>query len=71
MTNVHNIFKGKLLKVDELAVEIKAKNIRLILQSEKFDRGLEQMVLCSQAVKLNEDHLMLSSMVAIFFIVQL
>jgi hypothetical protein len=26
------------------------------LQSEKFDRGLEQMVPCSQAVKLDEDH---------------
>jgi hypothetical protein len=26
------------------------------LQSEKFDRGLEQMVSCSQAVKLDEDH---------------
>jgi hypothetical protein len=37
-------------------LEIKAQNIRLILQSEKFDRGLEQMVLCLQAVKLDEDH---------------
>lgn len=37
-------------------LEIKAENIHLILQSEKFDRGLEQMVLCSQAVKLDEDH---------------
>lgn len=64
-------------------------NIRLILASEKFDRGLEQMVPCSQAVKLDEDHhhlvefykcylnkeifilVMLSSMAAIFFIVQL
>lgn len=69
-------------------LEIKVQNIRLILQSEKFDRGLEQMVLCPQAVKLDEDHhlvefykcylnkkifipVMLSSMVAIFFIVQL
>jgi hypothetical protein len=37
-------------------LEIKAQNIHLILQSEKFDRGLEQMVPCSQAVKLNQDH---------------
>lgn len=37
-------------------LEIKAQNIHLILQSEKFDRGLGQIVLCSQAVKLNEDH---------------
>ncbi|WNY30166.1 hypothetical protein [Acinetobacter calcoaceticus] len=37
-------------------LEIKAQNIRLILQSEKFDHGLEQMVLCSQAVKLDEQH---------------
>lgn len=37
-------------------LEIKAQNICLILQSEKFDHGLEQMVLCSQAVKLDEQH---------------
>nr|WP_228128127.1 hypothetical protein [Acinetobacter calcoaceticus] len=37
-------------------LEIKAQNIRLILQSEKFDRGLEEMVPCSQAVKLDEQH---------------
>ncbi|GAA5584979.1 hypothetical protein Acal01_00110 [Acinetobacter calcoaceticus] len=55
MTNVHNIFKDKLLK-DMHVLEIKAQNIHLILQSEKFDRGLEQMVPCSQAVKLDEDH---------------
>ena len=30
-------------------------NICLISESQKFDRGLEQMVLCSQAVKLDED----------------
>lgn len=55
MTSVHNIFKDKLLK-DMHVLEIKAQNIHLILQSEKFDRGLEQMVPCSQAVKLDEDH---------------
>jgi hypothetical protein len=55
MTNVHNIFKDKLLK-EMHVLEIKAQNIHLILQSEKFDRGLEQMVSCSQAVKLDEDH---------------
>ncbi|WP_264673669.1 hypothetical protein [Acinetobacter calcoaceticus] len=37
-------------------LEIKAQNIRLILQSEKFDRGLEEMVPCSQGVKLDEQH---------------
>jgi hypothetical protein len=41
MTNVHNIFKDKLLK-DMHVLEIKAQNIHLILQSEKLDRGLEQ-----------------------------
>lgn len=44
MTNVHNIFKGKLLKVDARAGDKGTMNIRLILASEKFDRGLEQMV---------------------------
>ena len=31
-------------------------NIRLILESQKFDRGLGQMVLCMQVVKFNKDH---------------
>jgi len=31
-------------------------NIRLILESQKFDHGLEQMVLCMQVVKFHEDH---------------
>ncbi|VAX44654.1 Uncharacterised protein [Acinetobacter calcoaceticus] len=64
-------------------------NIRLILESQKFDHGLEQMVPCMQVVKFHEDHqhlfefykyylnkeifilVTLSSMAAIFFIVQL
>lgn len=31
-------------------------NIRLILESQKFDHGLEQMVPCMQIVKFHEDH---------------
>ncbi|CAI3109634.1 MULTISPECIES: hypothetical protein [Acinetobacter] len=64
-------------------------NIRLILESQKFDHGVEQMVSCMQVVKFHEDHqhlfefykyylnkeifipVTLSSMAAIFFIVQL
>jgi len=42
MTNVHNIFKGKLLKVGARAGDKGTMNILLILAPEKFDRGLEQ-----------------------------
>jgi len=70
-------------------LEIKAQNIRLIFQSEKFDRGLSKWCHVHMVVKLDEDHhhliefykcylnkeifipVMLSSMAAIFFIVQL
>lgn len=31
-------------------------NIRLILESQKFDHGVEQMVSCMQVVKLDEGH---------------
>ncbi|MEN8281560.1 hypothetical protein [Acinetobacter gerneri] len=54
--NIFNIFKAKLLKVDARAADKGGLNIRLIFESEKLDRGLEQMVPCSQPVKLDPDH---------------
>ena len=40
--NIFNIFKAKLLKVDARAADKGGLNIRLIFESEKLDRGLEQ-----------------------------
>ncbi|EOQ63605.1 hypothetical protein F935_01234 [Acinetobacter calcoaceticus ANC 3811] len=31
-------------------------DIRLILEAQKFDLGLEEIISCSQAVKLDEQH---------------
>ncbi|MGR2824933.1 hypothetical protein FY048_05270 [Acinetobacter sp. 1124_18A] len=31
-------------------------DIRLILESQKFDLGLEEIVSCSQGIKLDEQH---------------
>jgi hypothetical protein len=52
----HNIFFGKLLKVEEKVNDKKETIIRLIFKSQKFDRGLEEMVACSQPIKLDEAH---------------
>lgn len=49
------ILKAKLLNV-ETSVNEKGVNIRLIFQSQRFDRGLDQIVPCSQNVKIIEDH---------------
>ncbi|WP_445115677.1 hypothetical protein [Acinetobacter sp. WZC-1] len=49
------IFKAKLINVD-LTPNEKGLNMRLIFESERFDRGLEKMVPCSQNVKVIEDH---------------
>ena len=34
----------------------KGLNMRLIFESQRYDRGLEKMVPCSQNVKVIEDH---------------
>jgi hypothetical protein len=49
------IFKAKLINVEQSTNE-KGLNMRLIFESERFDRGLEKMVPCSQNVKVIEDH---------------
>ncbi len=49
------IFKAKLINVD-LSTNEKGLNMRLIFASQRYDRGLEQMVPCSQNVKVIEDH---------------
>jgi hypothetical protein len=50
------IFKAKLLNV-ETGVNDKAQlTMKLVFASQRFDRGLEQMVPCSQNVKVIEDH---------------
>jgi len=51
------IFKAKLLNV-ETGVDQKTglPTMRLIFASQRFDRGLEQIVPCSQNVKVIEDH---------------
>lgn len=49
------IFKAKLINVD-LSTNEKGLNMRLIFSSQRYDRGLEQMVPCSQNVKVIEDH---------------
>lgn len=51
------IFKAKLLNV-ETGVDQKtaALTMRLVFESQRFDRGLEQMVPCSQNIKVIEDH---------------
>lgn len=50
------IFKAKLLNV-ETGVNDKAQlTMKLVFASQRFDRGLEEMVPCSQNVKVIEDH---------------
>ena len=49
------IFKAKLINV-ELSTNEKGVNMRLIFASQRFDRGLEQIVPCSQNVKVIEGH---------------
>ncbi|ENU57591.1 hypothetical protein L291_3977 [Acinetobacter guillouiae MSP4-18] len=49
------IFKAKLINVEQSTNE-KGLNMRLIFESERYDRGLEKMVPCSQNVKVIEDH---------------
>lgn len=49
------IFKAKLINLEQ-TVNDKGLNMRLIFESQRYDRGLEQMVPCSQNVKVIEDH---------------
>lgn len=49
------IFKAKLLNVD-LSTNERGVNMRLIFESQRYDKGLDQMVPCSQNVKIIEDH---------------
>lgn len=49
------IFKAKLINVEQ-STNDKGLNMRLIFESERYDRGLEKMVPCSQNVKVIEDH---------------
>lgn len=49
------IFKAKLINVD-VSTNEKGLNMRLVFESQRYDRGLEKMVPCSQNVKVIEDH---------------
>jgi len=49
------IFKAKLLNVD-VSVNEKGVNMRLIFASQRYDKGLDQIVPCSQNVKVIDDH---------------
>lgn len=49
------IFKAKLLNVD-VSVNEKGVNMRLIFESQRFDKGLDKWVESSQNVKVIEDH---------------
>lgn len=49
------IFKAKLINVDQ-SVTDRGLNMRLVFESQKFDRGLNEFVKCSQNVKVIEDH---------------
>lgn len=49
------IFKAKLLNVD-ISTNDKGLNMRLIFASQRYDKGLDQIVPCSQNVKVIEDH---------------
>lgn len=51
------IFKAKLLDVQIKGVDDKGiPKMRLIFKSQRFDKGLEEWVPCSQHVKVIEDH---------------
>ncbi|GAA5565847.1 hypothetical protein Asch03_03396 [Acinetobacter schindleri] len=51
------IFNAKLLKIDvKPDPKTGLPNMRLIFKSQKFDRGLEEMVDCSQPVKVDPEH---------------
>lgn len=51
------IFKAKLLNVENNGVDDKGNpKMRLIFASQKFDKGLEQIVPCSQNVTVIQDH---------------
>ena len=51
------IFKAKLLNVENKGADDKGNpKMRLIFASQKFDKGLEQTVPCSQNVTVIQDH---------------
>ena len=49
------LFKAKLLNVDSSTNE-KGVTWRLIFESQRYDKGLDQWVPCSQNVKIIDDH---------------
>ena len=50
-------FQAKLLKADSKPDQKTGRiTHRLIFKSQRFDRGLEEMVDCSQPIKLEEEH---------------
>ena len=50
------IFNAKLLNIDVSINDKGQPNIRLVFQSQRYDKGLDQIVPCSQNVKVIEDH---------------
>ncbi|MFW2083028.1 hypothetical protein ACNPQK_18950 [Acinetobacter guillouiae] len=50
------IFKAKLLNVDTGVNDKGQLTMRLIFESQKFDKGLQQWVPASQNVRVIEDH---------------
>ena len=50
------IFKAKLLNIDTSVNDKAQLNMRLVFESKRFDKGLDQWVPCSQNVKVIEDH---------------
>lgn len=50
------IFKAKLLDVTTAVGDKGQLNMRLVFKSEKYDKGLDEWVPCSQNVKVVEDH---------------
>lgn len=50
------IFNAKLLNIDISINDKGQPNIRLVFQSQRYDKGLGEIVPCSQNVKVIEDH---------------
>jgi hypothetical protein len=50
------IFKAKLLNVETGVNDKGQLTMRLVFKSQRFDKGLEEWVACSQNVKVIDDH---------------
>ena len=50
------IFKAKLLSIETGVNDKGQLTMRLVFKSQRFDKGLEEWVPCSQNVKVIEDH---------------